>query len=52
VYSNVPVIGYALYMDDGFSGDFALIFNGTHLPLSTSHTAYNLTTGLSYRFYV
>lgn len=47
---NIPVSGYHLFMDDGYFGDFELIFVGATFELS--YTAHDLVSGLPYRFYV
>ena len=49
---GVAITGYKLYMDDGYSGNFFVVYDGTGYPYTTSYTAVNLTTGLPYRFYV
>ena len=50
--SGVPVSGYYLYMDDGLAGPLQLIYNGANKPFTYTYTAYNLRTGLPYRFKV
>jgi len=47
---NIPVTGYYLFMDDGYYGDFDLMFVGG--PFGLSYTAQGLVSGLPYRFYV
>lgn len=32
VEDSIPVTGYHLYVDDGYNGDFTLVYNGTNLP--------------------
>jgi hypothetical protein len=49
---GVAITGYKLYMDDGYSGNFFVVYDGSGYPFTTSYTAVNLTTGLPYRFYV
>lgn len=46
------VTGYQLYMDDGYNGEFSIIYDGSEYPNTLSYIAQNLTTGLPYRFYV
>lgn len=44
--------GYKLLMDDGYNGNFAVIYDGTGYPNTFSFIATNLITGLPYRFKV
>jgi hypothetical protein len=39
-----------LYVDDGYSGNFNLVYNGIGYPNVLTYTATNLITGLPYRF--
>ena len=50
--TDLPVIGYNLYMDDGYGGDFTLIYNGQNYPNVLKYTQTGLTTGLKYNFKV
>ena len=50
--SGVPISGYYLFMDDGLAGPLQLIYNGANKPFTLAYTAYNLRTGLPYRFKV
>jgi Fibronectin type III domain len=49
---SAKVTGYQLLMDDGYNGDFTVIYDGSGFPNTFSYTAQNLTTGLPYRFKV
>jgi len=48
--TELPVIGYILNMDDGYGGDFSVIYNGKNYPNVLTYTVYGLNTGLTYRF--
>jgi len=48
----VEVTGYHLFMDDGYNGDFTIVYNGTDKPFTAQYTAVGLTIGLPYRFKV
>ena len=37
-------------MDDGYGGDYSIIYNGLNYPNVFKYTITGLTTGLSYRF--
>ena len=37
-------------MDDGYGGDYGIIYNGKNYPNVFKYTVTGLTTGLSYRF--
>jgi len=39
-------------MDDGYNGNFNLVYDGRGFPHIASYTSQNLTTGLPYRFKV
>ena len=44
------IIGYLLYMDDGLSGSYSLIYNGTFKVNVLTYNATGLTTGRNYKF--
>jgi len=44
--TDLPVIGYVLYMDDGYGGDYSVIYNGRNYPNVLKYTMSGLTTGL------
>lgn len=44
--------GYSLYMDDGYHGEYSVVYNGTGFPETRQFLVTNLTTGLPYRFEV
>ena len=44
------IIGYLLYMDDGLSGSYSLIYNGTFKVNVLTYNATGLTTGRNYAF--
>lgn len=46
----IDITGYLLYADDGFNGNFNVIYDGTGLPNTFEYQALGLTTGLPYRF--
>ena len=46
------ILGYKLYMDNGYNEDYVLIFNGVGFPDITHFKATGLVTGQYYRFYV
>ena len=48
----MKVTGYRLYIDDGRSGDFNVVYDGSKLPFTLQHTVEGLLTGLPYRFKV
>jgi len=48
--TELPVIGYVLKMDDGYGGDFSIIYNGKNYPNVLRYTITGLTTSLPYRF--
>ena len=49
---GIQVDGYMLYVDDGLSGNFNSIYDGTGDPHTLTYLATGLTTGLPYRFKV
>ncbi len=49
---SAKVTGYQLLIDDGYNGDFKVIYDGAGFPNTLEYTAQNLTTGLPYRFKV
>lgn len=49
---TAKVTGYKLLMDDGYNGDFSVVYDGSGFPYTFSFVAQNLTTGLPYRFKV
>jgi hypothetical protein len=49
---EVVITGYKLYMDNGFNGNFKLIYDRDKYPSVLTYVASNLTTGLPYRFNV
>jgi len=48
--TELPVIGYVLKMDDGYGGDYKIIYNGKNYPNVLRYTMTGLTTSLPYRF--
>ena len=47
------IIGYVLYGNQGIAGSpFSLIYNGTGRPEVIFYNVTNLTTGLTYQFYI
>ncbi len=48
--TELPVIGYVVNMDDGYGGDYSVIYNGKNYPNVLKYTVTGLTTGLSFRF--
>ena len=49
---SLPVIGYQLYMDDGYGGAYTIIYDGNNFPNVRTYTANGLVRGLDYKFYV
>lgn len=49
---GVVVSGYILFMDDGFDGDFVMVYDGSKDAFTTKATVVELQSGLSYRFKV
>jgi len=49
---NVEGEGYSLYMDDGYHGEYSVVYNGTGFPETRSFLVTGLTSGLPYRFEV
>lgn len=47
---ELPVIGYQLEIDDGYGGDFEVLYNGYNFPNVRQYTATGLTRGLEYKF--
>jgi hypothetical protein len=50
--TEIPVMGYLLYMAEGTAGDFKLVYNGTFNALQRHFTAEGLTVGTLYQFKV
>ena len=49
---DLPVLGYQLQRDDGYSGEFITIYDGTNFPSVRQYTATGLIRGLTYKFVV
>lgn len=49
---GVVVSGYILFMDDGFDGEFTVVYDGSNDAFTTKATVVELQSGLSYRFKV
>ena len=47
---SVEQKGYRLYMDDGYNGNFQMIYDGIGYPNILSYTVTGLVTGLPYNF--
>jgi len=51
-YSDLPVYGYILQMDDGLNGDFVITYDGSSSPMEFEHLVTNLVAARPYRFKV
>jgi hypothetical protein len=49
---GIPATGYLLLIDDGYSGDFFVAFDGSNQPQTYKTLIVGLTTGLPYRLMV
>ncbi len=49
---DLPVIGYQLYMDDGYGGDYSIVYDGKNFPNVRQFTVTGLSRGLVYNFKV
>jgi hypothetical protein len=49
---DIPTLGYKLLMDDGFHGDFTVVYDGSNNYHLREYVAAGLTVGLPYRFKV
>lgn len=47
---SVDIVGYILYMDDGYNGKFMPVYNGINKPNIFYYRISGITTGLPYRF--
>ncbi len=50
--SDLPISGYLLYVDDGLTGVFSLVYDGSLNPKTVSYRVNDLVPGRTYRFKV
>jgi hypothetical protein len=48
--TELPVLGYAINMDDGYGGNFKNVYYGKNYPNVLKYTIGGLITGLYYNF--
>ena len=48
--TQLPVIGYQIWMDDGDVGDFTIVYDGLNYPNVLKHMVTGLITGREYQF--